>query len=346
MGDPLRADLVFEGGGMKGIGLVGALSVLEESGYAAQRRAGSSAGAIVAALHAAGYTAAELRDELMRLDFRDFLDKGWEDRIPVAGVPLSILLDLGVYEGAAIERWMAERLEAKGVRTFADLRRDDGGEDPRAWWSLQVVVSDVTTHEMLVLPKDAERKLGIDPDTLSVAEAVRASMSIPVFFEPKRIADAEGREHLLVDGGMLSNFPVWLFDVPEPRWPTIGLLLAEADARSSIAKGVGEAAAFGLGSLPVVRFLVSMVQTMVEAHDRLHIDESSFARTIPIETLGVGTTEFDLPPERREALYQAGRRAAEQFLPFDFDAYLTAYRARRGPTRRSAVRRAMREAAD
>lgn len=347
MTEELKVDLVFEGGGMKGIGLVGALSVLEEQGYVAQRRAGSSAGAIVAALHAAGYSAAELRDMLVEADFTQFLDKGWEDRIPVAGAPLSVLLDYGIYEGDRLEAWLAEKLSAKGVRTFADLRTGDTGDDPRFWWSFQVVVSDVTTHEMLVLPRDAERHLGIDPDELSVARVVRASASIPIFFEPVKVVDPrDKREHLLVDGGMLSNFPVWVFDSPEPRWPTFGLLLVEANTRGAISKGITDPGEFGLKSIGAVRYAISLVQTMVEAHDRLYIEQADFARTIPIETLGVGATEFALSRERRLALFASGRRAAEEFLPFDFETYRAAFGARSGPSRGDAVAAAMRAAGD
>lgn len=341
----LNADLVFDGGGMKGIGLVGALAVLEEHGYVAQRRAGSSAGAIVAALHAAGYTAAELYGTLLDADFTRFLDTDWVDRIPLAGIPLSVIFKLGIYEGDAFEEWMAEKLAVKGVRTFADLRRPDAGDDRRFHHSLQVVVSDVTTHEMLVLPLDAERKLGIDPDALSVASSVRASMSIPVFFEPKRVTDPRDKlTHVLVDGGMLSNFPVWVFDTDEPRWPTFGLLLVEASTRSPISKGITDTAAFGLRSIPAVDFAISLVQTMVEAHDRLYIEQADFARTIPIETLGVGTTEFALPRDRREALYASGRRAAEKLMPFDFEAYVAAFRVKQ-LSRRESVRAAMKEPA-
>lgn len=340
----LPVDLVFEGGGMKGIGLVGALAVLEEAGYVARRRAGSSAGAIAAALHAAGYSAAELRELLLETDFRRFMDRSWEDRIPLAGAPLSVLLDFGVFEGDAFEEWLDGLLSARGVRTFGDLLTGDPGPDPRSRWTLQVVVSDVTAHEMLVLPRDAERKLGVDPDGLEVAAAVRASMSIPVFFEPRRIVDPrDGVEHLLVDGGMLSNFPVWVFDSEEPRWPTFGLLLVEANTRSSIAKGVTEPAEALLRAVPAVRFAVSIVQTMLEAHDRLYVEQADFARTIPIETLGVGTTEFGLARERREALYASGRRAAEKFLPFDFDAYVAAFRTGKRPSRRDGVERVIRE---
>ena len=94
-----KVDLVFEGGGVKGIGLAGALETLEEHGFVPQNVAGTSAGAISAALLAAGYGAAELREIIMSLDYRSFQDKGWEDRVPLVARSLSMLLDLGLYEG-------------------------------------------------------------------------------------------------------------------------------------------------------------------------------------------------------------------------------------------------------
>ena len=98
------------------------------------------------------------------------------------------------------------------MRTFADLVHPEFADDPRFRSRLQVIASDVTTHELLVLPRDAT-KLGIEPDELDVALAVRMSMSIPVFFEPVRFENPKtGETHVIVDGGMLSNFPVWLFD--------------------------------------------------------------------------------------------------------------------------------------
>jgi NTE family protein len=69
------ADLVFQGGGVKGIGLVGAYSILEERGYRPVNMAGASAGAIVAALVAAGYSAEEMRDIMMEIPFHEFTDE-------------------------------------------------------------------------------------------------------------------------------------------------------------------------------------------------------------------------------------------------------------------------------
>ena len=104
-------DLVCEGGGVRGIALVGALEVLEEAGYEAHYRAGTSAGAIVATLHAAGYRAAELREIMAETRFSRFIDTGLLDRIPVVGPPLGILYEHGVFEGDEFYRWLSQECD-------------------------------------------------------------------------------------------------------------------------------------------------------------------------------------------------------------------------------------------
>jgi NTE family protein len=319
-------DLVCEGGGVKGIGLAGAYVGLEEAGYAPSRVAGTSAGAITAALIAAGYKAAELKDVVLSLDFRRFEDKSWEDRIPGLGNPLSILIDQGIYEGAQFLEWMRGMLAEKDVFTFGHLRTDS--DDPRYAYRLQVIVSDISARQLLVLPRDAHL-LGLDPDKLEIALAVRMSMSIPIFFEPVRIENPQTNwEHVLVDGGMLSNFPVWLFDSDgPPECPTFGLLLVEPDPKTPITARLPKPERSPHGAKGVVQLLSGMVHTMMEAHDRLYVEQAQYARTIPIPTLGVGTTEFDIPRERALALYESGRTAAETFLStWDFDAYVAKFR--------------------
>jgi NTE family protein len=332
-------DLVCEGGGVKGVGLAGAFSVLEERGYRVQNVAGTSAGAITAALIAAGYDSATLKEVIFGLDFAPFMDKGWEDRIPVAGKITSLLLDQGVYEGTRFVDWMTELLAAKDVRTFGDLRTGD--EDPRYAHRLQVIASDVTSRRLLVLPRDAA-VLGLDPDELDVALAVRMSMSIPLFFEPVRIHNSKtNHEHLIVDGGMLSNYPVWLFDCDDgeaPAWPTFGLLLVEPEPKTPITARLPEPEHAPRGARGLMALLSAMVHTMMEAHDRLYVEKEQYARTIPIKTLGVGTTEFALSGERKLALYNSGRSAAEEFLAaWDFDAYVAEFRQGKAHSRRADI---------
>jgi NTE family protein len=334
MNEPF-ADLVFEGGGVKGIGLAGAYSALCERGVGPKRVAGTSAGAITAALVAAGYSAEELDAILLEVPFASFKDTAWEDRIPIVGNPLSVLLQRGIYEGGFFREWMRGLLAAKGVRTFGQLA-DPEATELKDRYRLKVIVSDVTRRRLLVLPDDAA-SLGIEPDDLEVAYAVRMSMSIPIFFEPVMHRNPRtGVDHLIVDGGMLSNFPVWLFDADKgepPRWPTFGMRLVEADPKVPVSHRVE-----GRQSGSIIDYVKALASTMMEAHDRLYLEKATFVRTIPIPTLGVSTTEFDITPPRVRAIYESGRKAAFDFLDrWDFEAYKAEYRSGKEHSRREEL---------
>jgi NTE family protein len=312
----LKADAVFEGGGVKGIGFVGALSVAEEKGYTWHNVAGTSAGSIVAALVAAGYTAAEMRDILLDLDYNNFKDKSTIDKIPVVGPITSLIFENGIYEGKYFQTLVAKLLKAKNITTFRDLLIP-GEEDPRYRFKLRVIAADITRGKMLVLPQDVE-DFGINPEDLNVAFATRMSGSLPFFFEPVRLRNAKtGITSYIVDGGILSNFPVWLFDSEEglPEWPTIGFKLVEPDeGKPNSIRGP-------------ISLLTALFTTMMEAHDARHIKDKDFVRTVGIPTLGVKTTDFDISRERSEALYQSGRQAAEKFFSkWNFKQYVDVYR--------------------
>ena len=181
-----------------------------------------------------------------------------------------------------------------------------------------MIASDLTARSMLVLPRDAGQ-LGLDPDELEIAEAVRMSMSIPIFFKPMIAGGAgagavsgSGPPHVIVDGGLLSNYPIWLFDAPagqRPQFPTFGMLLVAPGPTAPLLATPPSAA-----ELPRVggniAFLKAIVDTMMEAHDRLYVQQADYARTIPIPTLGVRTTEFDITPAQTAALFESGRSAA------------------------------------
>ncbi|HZU39926.1 MAG TPA: patatin-like phospholipase family protein [Solirubrobacteraceae bacterium] len=320
-----RADLVFEGGGVKGIGLAGAYRELRERGYEPACVAGTSAGAITAALVAVGYSGPELEDVVLeQMHFTEFADHG---RFGFLGEVGEAVVTRGLHSGRYFLGWMRECLEHKRITHFGQLRDKSATQESRRY-RLQVVASDLSTRSMLVLPRDADQ-LGLDPDELEIAEAVRMSMSIPVFFEPVTLKDPRtGASHVIVDGGILSNFPVWLFDCQgrSPEFPTFGMLLVAPGQSAPLipASAGGEAAAPIASDLDFVK---AMAETMMEAHDRLYLDQASFARTIPIPTLGVRTTEFAIPHERARALFDSGRHAAARFLEsWDFDTYVQRYR--------------------
>lgn len=316
------ADAVFEGGGVKGIGHVGALAYAEKIGVRWVSVAGTSAGAIVGALIAANYSARQIKRIMDELDFRQFMDESLVDRIPLLGKVTSLLVEKGIYEGDFFERTMERYLAKKGVRTFRDLVVPEEPRDSKYRYRLRVVASDISRAKMLVLPQDI-RDFGINPDDLGVARAVRMSMSIPFFFEPV-VIDYRGargkkqRSHI-VDGGLLSNYPVHLFDDPGvPSWPTFGFDLRES-ARPKPATIRGP---ISLG--------LAVFNTMFSAMDRRYIEKENWDRTIPIPTLGVGTTDFDLTARKKEALFKSGYDAAKKFFEewWDWDRHVKARRKR------------------
>ena len=319
-GDQRPIDVVLEGGGVKGIGLVGALQVLADNGFVPQRIAGTSAGAITAALLAAGYGPDEMEEKLLGLPLRDFMDEGPEDRVPLIGKPISILAEKGIYEGKRLQEWMAEMLAEKNVMTFGQLKYAEV-DDPRRRYRLHMIASDVTRKRMLILPQHAPDLGYENPDDMPVAEAVRMSMGIPIFFEPLKRGGS-----LIVDGAMLSNFPVGLFDAPPGQrlWHTFGLLLAENQPAESIADRLDPPEPDADEEPNVIEYGRSLLQTMLEAHDRRYIESDAYLRTIMIPTLGVRTTDFDLGLETKLKLLESGRKAAEKFLrewtPATFEA--------------------------
>ncbi|MGO9972572.1 MAG: patatin-like phospholipase family protein [Solirubrobacteraceae bacterium] len=318
----LAADLFFEAGGVKALALAGAYRELSDQGYAPACVGGCSGGAIIAALVAAGYGGAELEQVVLRtMDWRLFADQ--RPRL----VPPRIGASGGLHTGDYLVGWVRERLAAKGVRTFGDLR-DPSAEDPQREYRLQVTVSDLTTRRLIVLPKDAAA-LGHDPDRLEVADAVRMSMSIPVFYEPVRVS--AGREdHVLADGSVLSNFPVWLFDHPPdvaPLIPTFGvktfarvrpLLTREPDDTSASESSRTDTFLRALGALAGDR------------SDSLRLDPPNAARTILVAAQGLRSTQFDMSQASCQNLFGSGQAAATQFLStWDFQEYIQRFRAAR-----------------
>ncbi len=329
-----HVDLVCEGGGVCGIALAGALSILDERGFELQNMAGTSAGAIVAVLRAAGYQGDELRAVISSEDFSQLMDPTGLDGVPLLGKPLSVLFNLGVYQGNVFHKQIADLLARKGIRTFRDLVNPKYADQPRYRYKVQVIASDITAHKLLILPQDAA-SLGINPDDLEVALAVRMSMSIPVFFKPVRIRNRQTRQrHLIVDGALLSSFPVWIFDADGiPDWPTFGLRLVAGDPRALLGQNIAVPARRGIGQ--VIDFAKGLLQTMTDAHDRMYLERDTFARTIAIPTLGVDPHNFRLTPQQIDGLYQSGRQSAEDFLQhWSFAGYIAEFRSGKTTTTR------------
>ncbi len=364
----MQYDLVFEGGGAKGMVFVGALRELERRGHTTGRFLGTSAGAIMATFAAAGLTVAEMLDALKEKDdqgvpvFKQFLGRPRPftrqdiqssvtrqalQAIDLPGVPDNveayidrIVLYLmtrdefahvfsfvergGWYSADTFVQWAQAKLDqaTPGGRrrelsrqTFAEFHRATGRE-------LSLVAADTTDSRMLVLN---HRTAPLVP----VVWGMRMSMSLPLLWQEvvwqPEWGDYLGRPlagHRVVDGGLLSNFPIELFLSSDPHVTALmghrtsqGVLGLLIDESLPVGEEVERAAPppTGLASLPPAQRIKGLVDTATQAHDKMVIDAfEQFVCRLPAR--GYQTTEFDMTDARRDALIAAGQQALDAYF--------------------------------
>jgi len=302
----MKADAVFEGGGVRGIGHVGAVTFLEKQGYHWNKLAGTSAGSIIAALLASGYSGQELSSIMHQMDYKRVPGKNWVESIPVVGKGIAVWRELGIYDNDYLENFIENLLVKKKIYSFADLPEDN----------LKIIASDVTDGRMIVFPDDLNY-YGVSKDKMSIAKAVRMSCTIPLFFKPVKWVTNK-KSCYVVDGGLLSNYPVDIFDRKDglPRWPTFGFRLSQENI-SATSVNIDGPISYGR----------AIVQTMAQAHDMRHVDKHSEVRTIFIPTETVTSTQFSLSESEQKFLYEAGYNAAKKFFrTWNFDEYKQQYR--------------------
>jgi NTE family protein len=320
------ADIVLEGGGVKGIGLAGAVLTLDQAGYRFQRVAGTSAGAIAAAIIAAlnkvGKPLAKLQDYLQEVNFKQFMaESHLRAALGGLGDAEHLLLHMGLYDGDYLLDWLGGVLTDIGVTHFGDLRFNDPGAD-KTWtarqrYSLVVHTSDITRGKLVRLPWDYV-DYGLEADHQRIVDAVRASMSIPFFFDPVRIRAAAvtvseadvaalpGRV-TWVDGGLLDNFPVDVFDRADgaaARWPTIGIKLSAHQTSIAV----------GHGTDSVASEAIACLETVLDNAGRYYVTSDKAARTIFIDNAGIKATDFGITPRQQETLFSNGQKAASNWL--------------------------------
>lgn len=328
---PQIADLVLSGGGVKGIGLVGAVVALMDAGYQLGRISGTSAGSLVGAVtagaaHGEQLSGEQLKEIALSLPYRKFLDPVPAAAVPVLGMAWAALRGSGMYRGDFIHQWIETELRNLGVRIFGDLSIDDPDLPAEQRYRLVVTVADVTRGHLVRLPWDYGRLYGLDPDEQPVADAVRASMAIPFFFRPVTLTSTGGLTSTLIDGGLLSNFPMYSLDRTDrrpPRWPSFGItVMADQPAHGDGDPSPELAPLIHLPGAP--QLLEAIINTALLGHDQTYLSQPSVtARTIPVDSSGIGYLNFNISPADRAKLYDNGYRAAVQFLAtWDWPAYL------------------------
>lgn len=378
-------DMVFEGGGAKGIVFTGALEVLlggEHPRHTHGRLLGTSAGAITAVSLAAGYTPAEMLAALAEKDpltdrsrLAGFLGlpAPFDEKAIRGGAIRKLLADLNLplvpdFTEARLDDWIAEQLatneqtrhlfafverggwfSADPFLTWVEERLDHGAFNgqPRRFSAMTLeqfhaaTGADVT---LIAADTDSRRMLWLNHRTAPncpVKYAARMSMSVPLLWEevkwqrswgpylawnPKtrRLEEQDLTGHAIVDGGLVSNFPIALFlaardDVTAVVGPphaknVLGFLIDETlPVTVPAAPAEVLAEKIEVGSLETVQRLSRLVNTATSAHDNMAI--AAFApHVVRLPAGGYGTTQFDMTDGQRNALVAAGRQAMQDFL--------------------------------
>lgn len=316
---PFR-NLIFEGGGVKGFAYLGALEVLQDQEVLNRiiRVGGTSAGSVNALLVALDYSPEGMDDALSEINFRNLLDDDWG----VVRDTRRLLTEFGWYRGDQFRRWIAELILRKtgdGELTFEDLwrRRGEGFRD------LYVYGVNLSTRFGEVFSRRHTPEMRI-------ADAIRISMSIPLFFTAFRSPWGD----FYVDGGLLENYPIKLFDRldyietgMEPlharytsyyeeanrrrkanpyvyNRETLGFRL-DSGRRIRAFKGASEPVRHQIGHF--FDFSWGLIETVLESQQNQHLHSDDWQRTIYIDTLGVRTTDFRISEKKKEELVDSGR---------------------------------------
>ena len=323
-------NLIFEGGGVKGIAYVGAMQVLDQRGLLdhIDRVGGASAGAINALIYALGYDIPTQREILDSTDFKAFMDNSFGYIRDFK----RLWFEFGWNKGDFFSGWVGDLVKDRlgnAQATFQDLK-DAGHPD------LYVIGTNLSTGYSEVF--SVERV----PD-MPLVTALRISMSIPLFFRAKRYGK---REDVYVDGGVMMNYPVKIFD----RQKYIDMQTEEAAARF-VEYYNKENARFLLerpGSSPYVynrqtlgmrldtqeeiglfrynetqqgnkintfpNYARALIGALMQVQENKHLHSDDWQRTLYINTLDVKTTDFDLTDEKKQALILQGIEGAESYF--------------------------------
>jgi NTE family protein len=326
-------NLVFEGGGVKGIAYVGALQVLEEKKILPNitRVGGTSAGAINAVMLGLNYSPAEVRQILNKMDFKKFMD----DDFGVLRDATRLLNDFGWYKGDYFREWIGEIIAKKTGNANITFDQVQQQKEAKGFRDMYFMGTNISTHFSEVFSHEHT------PRTC-VADAVRISMSIPLFFTARR----SPRGDIYVDGGVLDNYPIKLFDrqrfldpstieshgaLPEYyvkhnaalkrkklnispyiyNKETLGFRL---DSEREIAMFRDQAEPVAESIDDFFDYSFNLLKTLLDAQANYHLHGDDWQRTIYIDTLGVKTTEFSITEAKKNALVESGRKGAETYF--------------------------------
>lgn len=322
------SNLVMEGGGVRGLAYAGVLSVLEEKGILQQisRVGGSSAGAIAGLLVCVGYNAKEIDSMMQHLPVQQFNDgKGG-----LIGKYKRVKNEFGIYKGKRFENWLKQLVKGKTGKenlSFAELHQLHLHNS--TYKDLYCTGTNLSRQQLEVFSFENT------PD-LSVALAVRISGGVPFYFEPVVLNDKKERIkkgdssyiNYYVDGGMLCNYPICMFDSCEnmsnpllcsqvkfnPQ--TIGIKLERPEQIASIHKNDITIPPYSVTNFK--QYMTAFSNLVIETINRKYPNlENEKGRTIYVSHGNIHPKVRRMKPEEKQMLFDNGAKAARDFLEKD-----------------------------
>ncbi len=305
------SNLVLEGAGVRGIAYVGALKYLEEknANKDLEKVGGTSAGAIMALAISLGYNSREIEDLVYNMKVQKFND----GKFFFIGGIARLNRNYGWYRGKRFSKWLEELIEAKTGNpdiTFAELHA-------KGFKDLYVTGTSLNNQRLIVFSR-------MSYPGMKVRDAVRISMSIPLYFEALIIdsaghvvsrRDARPYHDIVVDGGFTGNFPITIFDsvstnqrVPNPQ--TLGLRI---DTPEQIAY---DTTARGIAPIPVHRFKTyvgAFYNFVIENLNRPQLTAADWDRTVSISCGDIGPKIRKLTLEEKDLLIRNGYEAMRSY---------------------------------
>ena len=303
-------NLVFEGGGVKGIAYAGALKVFDEYGILEQveRVGGASAGAITALLVALNYPPSTITSIIKNMNLSEMKDDSWGFGRDI----FRLFSGYGWNKGEHFKKWIAQLIKAKTRNEHITFKQFHEMKNPRnRFKDLYVLGANLSTGYSEIFSYEHT------PD-MKVVDALRITMSLPLFFSAVRY-----KGHIYVDGGLFNNYPIELFDnrkyiIPNSysekmfNTETLGLRL----------DSLAEIRVLRDGNAPeknkiknIKDFTLALSKALLNHLENRHRNDMlDKSRTIYIDTLDIGVTDFDLSETDKMRLFESGYRGAEYFF--------------------------------
>lgn len=322
MGDymyPSIKNLVFEGGGILGIAYIGVLDYLDEIEMLLriQKIAGTSAGAIVACITSFNTSFNEIKNIASSLDYKKIpqkeavplrninsaFKKNFEDLFGDINSIYRLINNYGWYSTHYFYTWIKKVIASqfkpgkKPPYTFEDFKNTSIHLNNRPFKDLYIVGTDISNKTSVIFSAKTTPKM-------EVAEAVRISMAIPLYFEAVKVKKEfrdKTHDYIYSDGGIMRNYPINIFDYNGINHETLGVQFKNKIKYSETNN--------------IIDYIGNLFDALLKVQEDMYTNDiTNQARTITINTGGISPLDFNINDTNYKFLYKQGYDATSDYF--------------------------------